>query len=269
MRDQILRIVRGAGIVLGLGVLFAWLGVYETGGIPFLPRALYWSATMAVGSLTGLWAVPFIRRTALPNQPLAIQLPVIAFITSVPVTALVAGLPVFGDEGGFHIADYVSQFGYVFVISMLITLCAFGLTMLGVIRWPGVDPPAPAPAAQPGAVSALSAAPAQAFLERLPVRLRTAELHAVESEDHYLRVHTSAGQELILMRLADAIRELASVEGLQTHRSWWVARAGVAEVMRANGRMTLKLKSGVEAPVSRTFAADVKAAGWETPVPAA
>ena len=55
-------------------------------------------------------------------------------------------------------------------------------------------------------------------------REAAAELYAIESEDHYLRVHTSAGQELILMRLADAVRELAGVEGLQTHRSWWVAR---------------------------------------------
>ncbi len=46
------------------------------------------------------------------------------------------------------------------------------------------------------------------------------------------------------MRLADAVRELASVEGLQTHRSWWVARDGLADTSRANGKLVLKLKSG-------------------------
>ena len=49
-----------------------------------------------------------------------------------------------------------------------------------------------------------SAEPAK-FLERLPLKLRGAEVWAVEAEDHYLRLHTSKGQDLILMRLADAI----------------------------------------------------------------
>ena len=73
-------------------------------------------------------------------------------------------------------------------------------------------------------------------------------VYAVSAEDHYLRVHTSAGETMILMRLADAVRELAALEGLQTHRSWWVAKQGLADVSRGDGKVTLKLKSGVEAP---------------------
>jgi DNA-binding LytR/AlgR family response regulator len=41
-----------------------------------------------------------------------------------------------------------------------------------------------------------------------------------------------------------------------------VARDAVAEVDRAEGRMTLKLKNGLEAPVSRTYARAVREAGW-------
>jgi DNA-binding LytR/AlgR family response regulator len=70
------------------------------------------------------------------------------------------------------------------------------------------------------------------------------------------------GETMILMRLADAIRELAALEGLQTHRSWWVARQGLADVTKGDGRVTLKLKSGVEAPVSRANLKVVKDAGW-------
>jgi len=55
-----------------------------------------------------------------------------------------------------------------------------------------------------GNSSAENAAPA-VFLERLPVRLRGSELYAVEAQDHYLRLHTSKGADLILMRLSDAI----------------------------------------------------------------
>jgi DNA-binding LytR/AlgR family response regulator len=84
----------------------------------------------------------------------------------------------------------------------------------------------------------------------------------VSAEDHYLRVHTSLGETMVLMRLADAVRELASLEGLQTHRSWWVARQGLADASRGDGKVTLTLKSGAEAPVSRTYLRAVKDAGW-------
>ena len=100
------------------------------------------------------------------------------------------------------------------------------------------------------------------LLERLPFRLRDAELYAVQAEDHYLRVRTSQGSELILMRLSDALAELQGVEGAQTHRSWWVAKAGIADVRRGDGRATLILKDGAEAPVSRTHAKALREAGW-------
>lgn len=100
------------------------------------------------------------------------------------------------------------------------------------------------------------------FLERLPLKLRGAEVWAVEAEDHYLRLHTSKGQDLILMRLADAVAELEGIEGLQVHRSWWVAREAIVEARRGDGRATLTLKDGAQVPVSRTYAGDLRKRGW-------
>jgi hypothetical protein len=117
------------------------------------------------------------------------------------------------------------------------------------------------PGAQGGAEPGPAPAPSR-FLERLPLRLRGAEIWAVEAEDHYLRVHTSAGQDLILLRMADAVAELEGQEGMQVHRSWWVARAGIADARRGDGRATLTLKDGSEAPVSRTYAAELRRRGW-------
>jgi hypothetical protein len=105
-------------------------------------------------------------------------------------------------------------------------------------------------------------APAPKFLSRLPERLIGADLYAVEAEDHYLRLHTSKGQDLILMRLSDAIEELEGLEGAQTHRSWWVARGAVAGAERLDGRAVLTLKDGAEVPVSRGFAKTLRSAGW-------
>ena len=100
------------------------------------------------------------------------------------------------------------------------------------------------------------------FLQRFPARLKGAELYAVSAEDHYLRVHTSAGQDLILLRMADAIAELAGQEGMQVHRSWWVARSAIVDARRGDGRATLTLKDGTKAPVSRTYAAELRRRGW-------
>ena len=113
----------------------------------------------------------------------------------------------------------------------------------------------PAPPAPP-------AEPQSAFLDRLPPRLRGATLYAVEAEDHYLRVHTAKGSDLILFRFSDALGELAGLDGAQTHRSWWVARDAVRAVARGDGRATLTLDGGLKAPVSRAHAPALRAAGW-------
>ena len=100
------------------------------------------------------------------------------------------------------------------------------------------------------------------FLERLPLKLRGAEVWAVEAEDHYLRLHTSKGQDLILMRLSDAIDELDGIEGAQVHRSWWVSRGAITDARRGDGRATLTLQDGAEVPVSRTYARLLRERGW-------
>jgi len=97
---------------------------------------------------------------------------------------------------------------------------------------------------------------------KLPPRLARARLIAVEAEDHYLRLHTDAGDALVLMRFADALAALKDTPGLQTHRSWWVARDAVEHVSFRRGRGELLLRGGLKAPVSRGFAAAVKATDW-------
>ncbi|MCB1420416.1 MAG: LytTR family transcriptional regulator [Notoacmeibacter sp.] len=109
--------------------------------------------------------------------------------------------------------------------------------------------------------SMASAPPRPAILDRLPADKRGA-LIRLEVQDHYVLVVTTKGRELLLMRLGDAMREAAPVEGLQVHRSHWVARDGVADVIREpgkNGRTVLRTNDGADVPVSRGNVADVKA----------
>jgi hypothetical protein len=100
------------------------------------------------------------------------------------------------------------------------------------------------------------------FQERLPTHLRTAVIHAVKAEDHYLRVFTSRGDCLVLLSLARALDELNGDAGHRTHRSWWVARDAVDQVRRGHGRAVLTLVNGVTAPVSRTYSGHLRKSGW-------
>ncbi len=100
------------------------------------------------------------------------------------------------------------------------------------------------------------------LLERLPIGMRQADLWAIGSEGHYSRICTDAGDELVLIRLKDAIVEANPVEGLQVHRSWWVAKAAIGELRTGNSKTILVLKNGLEVPVSRSRRNDLRSAGW-------
>ncbi|MEM7703361.1 MAG: LytTR family DNA-binding domain-containing protein [Pseudomonadota bacterium] len=126
------------------------------------------------------------------------------------------------------------------------------------------DPEPQTEAASPVAPAVELAAPSLSpnpLLDALPAELGS-DVVALEMEDHYVRVHTALGSELVLMRLRDAMTHVSDVEGRQTHRSWWVARGAVEDVQREGRNVRLILARGVEAPVSRAQVSELKDAGW-------
>ena len=98
-------------------------------------------------------------------------------------------------------------------------------------------------------------------MRRIPPRLGTALL-SLSAEDHYVRVTTREGSDLVLCRLSDAVAELAPALGERVHRSWWVAKEAVASVERQNGKVSLALVNGETVPVSQSYVPALKAAGW-------
>ena len=98
----------------------------------------------------------------------------------------------------------------------------------------------------------------RSIFDRLPRKLGT-DLIYVKVEDHYVKAFTPAGSGLILMKFADAVAEL-SAHGLQVHRSYWVSRRYMKRVIPKDGRTILRLTTGQEIPVSRTYLRAVRAA---------
>ncbi|MBB6507053.1 DNA-binding LytR/AlgR family response regulator [Rhizobium soli] len=105
------------------------------------------------------------------------------------------------------------------------------------------------PAAAPQALTGSPASEPQ-ILSRLKPYNRGA-LVRLSVADHYTDVVTSRGHELILLRFADALKELDGTPGLQVHRSYWVADAHVEKLRRDKGRLFVVMKDGQEIPVSR------------------
>ena len=96
------------------------------------------------------------------------------------------------------------------------------------------------------------------MLRKLPPEIGR-EIIALETEDHYLRVHTAQGSALVLMRMTDAVASIDLRLGAQVHRRWWVAQDAVVETRSEGQKLLLSLKNGAEVPVGRTFSAAAKA----------
>ena len=99
------------------------------------------------------------------------------------------------------------------------------------------------------------------FFNRLPKNLGK-ELICFSMEDHYLHVHTEKGSHMILLRMKDALVELKNYNGLQVHRSWWVATDAVIDIKREARKATLIMKNNMNVPVSQKYLAIIKQADF-------
>jgi hypothetical protein len=239
--------VREIGIYAAAALFLSIVGPFNaTPGFPAWAVFLYWFLLIFLGSLSAELAGRGLERV-LPDLPLPVHLALLSVAAALAVTCVVFGFETLIMQRQIPLSYAPRIFGLVWVISA-------AMTGVGYMADKSILAPPPADAPE-------GAGPVETFLSRLPLKYRLAELHAVSSEDHYLRVHTSVGDELILMRLADAVRELEGAGGLQVHRSWWVAKAAVRDTARAGGKLTLVLISGKEVPVSRTYLPAVREAG--------
>ena len=220
-------------------------GAFGSGEAPLASRLPYWIVLMVAGGLIGGAATRLDERRGRAEERPWLRAALIATLVTLPLVFVVWAATAWWFGRPLRPAALPEFIVPVGLVASLMTAANFALNRTPVQTHEGP-----------------SGAPQSRFLERLPFKLRGAELYAVQSEDHYLRLHTSRGSDLILMRLGDALAELEGLEGAQTHRSWWVARDAVLEAHRSEGRAVLKLKSGAEVPVSRTYAKALREAGW-------
>jgi len=235
-------LIRDALLLSAIGLFLAVLGPFGSNGASPWIRLVYWPGVILGGGVIGI-AVDELGGRRFANPWLRWIFSSVVMTPGVCVLVVFASIWAFGPS---PTRNYLQLVWQVFVISVGI----MGVRQL-------VERPS-----GPAGDAVAEAASDEAFRQRLSARHRAARLIAVEAEDHYLRVHTDVGSELVTLRFSDALKELAGVAGFQIHRSWWAAAEAIEGVRWKRGRGELRLAGGLTAPVSRTHAAGLKAAGW-------
>lgn len=255
-------------VVALAGLVFGWIGPFGSFETPLGFRLVYW-----IGLLIGGYAM--FRPAILVACWLSDAFGVPRWVANGMAITL-AALPMsvlIGMAGnGFDLRRGLAMddFGQVYAQVWLVGALVHGLFHLLYRRpgGPGSSPLSAAADVSPAAIDRATGAPATgapppddtAFARRLPPGF--GPLLALAGEDHYVRAIGEQRETLVLVRLRDAITELAPVKGEQVHRSWWVARAALADVRREGRAVILVLTNGREVPVARDKVAALRRAGW-------
>lgn len=234
--------------------LSLWLGLsgpfgtYEA--LSFGLRMLYWAGAIGVGMVVGSGARAFVdvvlgqpdfRKAALLSAGLssAISTPILFFFSVYMLRGKTPYVPSFLEV-------------LVFVFSISLGVATFR-KMIAVRKDEALV------MADTADLTPLSN-PMPRLLLRVEPSLR-GDMISISVRDHYVDVLTTEGQSSLLLRLSDAIAEVADVDGGQVHRSHWVAWSAVQGVEREGHKLYLRMPYGTRLPVSRNHRDKVEARG--------
>ncbi|MCF6327788.1 MAG: LytTR family transcriptional regulator [Devosiaceae bacterium] len=229
-----------ASLILGISGPFQTFEIFSLG-----PRLIYWVVvtvlTFATGVFFGSLMSNLLEKQRWPFLP---RLLFVGIAAGIPVAFVVwvINLATFG----WKILGSIPMLSLAFY-SIII---AMGIAVLFVL-FDGKNN-------RPKSIERELSKPA--ILLRLPTHLR-GKLLTLSVHDHYVEIITNKGKHLHLMRFGDAIKETQGINGIQIHRSHWVAMSEIKSVYKSNGKTIVQTHSGKELPVSRTYVSALKEAG--------
>jgi len=237
---KIMAALLGIAVILGIAGPFGTSDAMRTG-----PLIMYWIviaySTFAAGTFVGAWSSVFCRSRGL-GQPVSIAL------TSLGTGVITVLIVVLVNWASFNLAPTSLEYLGTLVASTFLTAAIIALILYNTDLFASR-----VAVAEPAIRSSR-------ILERLPYDKR-GDLISMSVFDHYVEVTTTKGQDLVLIRLSDAIAETEGDHGTQVHRSHWVALGQVKAATRKGDRAILTLLDGREIPVSRSFIPAIKDAG--------
>lgn len=235
-------------MLVAIGLLMGFLGPFSSEEAPVVARYIYWMICMVGGGLIGSVADALLSKRipgawARAATASALMTPVVTLFVMTTEHLLMGAR--FGWSSYWHLLWQVLP---ILLAVMAVRALVWRRAPTRIETRTVIAPPLPEAEA--------------AFRRRLSAKRRNAWLIAIEAHDHYLKVHTDAGVELLSLRFADALEELSGAHGWRIHRSWWVAADAVEDVRWRRGAGEMRLAGGLRAPVSRTYGPVLKEAGW-------
>jgi hypothetical protein len=249
--------------ILGaVGFVIALAGPFYTlERLSFPARLVYWGATALVSGVLMTFLSTLMRRLAVERGwhwvPASLATSAIGVLPIMTLIAVANRLSSLSPEpfDFWHLFPYVAI--PVTVITMLVNaLIDDPAPLADEIAKEGMTADAPAAAADRTDTAPVEAEPSVLFA-KLPAALGR-EIVALQARDHYIDVTTTLGSALVLMRLSDAERDLASWDGMRVHRSWWVSLAHVQQIEKGTSGPELRLSTGQIVPISRNQRAAVR-----------
>lgn len=234
--------LRHGGTIVGLGAMLAFLGPFRSAEtMSPVGRSLFWIGLVATG-----YAFTVAASRLLGNRPQSVagRATAVALLAALP-QIFVVGWALQQVRPGRVIAPENLPMLFLSVLSIQVIIVALKAWGDGVADQ-GVDSPQPVESLTRGRLASASTGP----------------ILALESEDHYVRVHHPGGSSLLLYRLGDAIADVRPDVGLQVHRSWWVASDAVVGTFVRGYKRWLLLTNDLQVPVSRTYSRAVLDQRW-------
>lgn len=244
-----------------------FLGPFETGqDLELWDRVAFWTVGIsAVGFFIETCVLTALQSAWLSRMPLFFQLVIGSGIGSIPGTSFMIALNrVFRPE-------HLDGVGFP-VLWLKVTIMAILISGMEILIWSRFKTPSTSLSTPPSSLTQPSAAPQAATTNprlqsyktsrlrmRLPARLREGQIISMSMQDHYVEITTTFGNDMLLMRLSDAIDLLDGKPGVQTHRSHWAARSHAKSLTKVARRHELFLSDGRSLPVSSSYKDTVKA----------
>lgn len=225
-------------VLVGTGAILAIVAPFGTdASMTMLPRFVYWLAL--VGMTYSIGCATYLISNQLAPDRIVMRTALAAVMTGAGAMSVVYLLNGMALQYWATGSELTAQVVNVFLIAAILA----GIFQTAYGGWGETAPPSP-----------------PKLLDRLPFDKR-GPLVSLTVEDHYVNIRTTKGQEMVLIRLADAIGEVGDTPGARVHRSHWAAFNQVRSAARKGDGAVLQMAHGPDIPVSRANVAKLKEAG--------
>jgi len=260
-----------------IAMMFSLVGIRLTNGMPYIDALAYMTLHMFIAWWSvslGATLIKFIFRSWRPPvlaiclMGLAVALIPAAFAFQAIGQFYAEMYPVFAAnrtdlaQPAWDLAYLLHFIRYSIPVLPLFLTGVYGYRFATGVDWFGygardtepeaytVSDTVPAAPAKPEAKVLVS--PTVGLIEgtRLP---SSAKLIAVKAEQHYIKIWSDQGTDLVRYRFRDLAKNLRGYKGSQVHRSWWVNLDEVQSCRQVGRKMELVIDANLTVPVSLSY----------------